>query len=393
MPQIDWTGYDEVAKEFLNAQKSGTRHTYKSVFKLILTYPNWEDKRLGQTLTTKEILESKRADKEFLWERKVITFRTWIKEQNTKNGDFYSDSHADAGVCALRSFFDYYRTPFVFNQGETRKLCTKSQRKHKDYMLVNEDIPKLVLVADLREKYIVLVGKSFGLRISDFNAFTFGTFRSLNLDQETPVFIGEIVTGKEGAPAFPFIDADALPIIKAVLDANRNKADDARVVTVKNEEVTTILQTLAAKANLQLGGKHLRFHCFRKYLIDRLSACMSESKWKQIVGKAISEDAYVSSFELRECYVKAMKLTTVGVNGNGKVSRLAEEVEGLSKKVSEKEKVIELLLQYKETKDKEVAEVRTEIMELKKNMLTAEEKAWVKLMGEASQKDKLRFTK
>jgi len=48
------------------------------------------------------------------------------------------------------------------------------------------------LVGDLREKYILLLGKSFGLRVGDFTALTYGTFRSINLDQEPPISIGEI---------------------------------------------------------------------------------------------------------------------------------------------------------------------------------------------------------
>jgi hypothetical protein len=40
--------------------------------------------------------------------------------------------------------------------------------------------------------------------------------------------------------------------------------------------------------------KRVRFHCLRKFLIDRLSAYASESQWKQIVGKAIGEGAHVS---------------------------------------------------------------------------------------------------
>lgn len=36
----------------------------------------------------------------------------------------------------------------------------------------------------------------------------------------------------------------------------------------------------------------------------------SESKWKMIIGKTVSEDAYVSELELREAYAKAMPETT-----------------------------------------------------------------------------------
>ena len=194
-------------------------------------------------------------------------------------------------------------------------------------MLTNDDLAKMVFVGNLGEKYIILLGKSFGLRAGDFVTLTYGCFRSINLSSEAPVFIEEFQTQKEGVTAYPFIDSDALPILKAVLDSNKNKADSERIITVIDDELSSIMQVLAKKANISLGGKHVRFHCFRKWLIDRLSSMMSESKWKQIVGKAISEGAYVSSFELKESYSKVMKLTTVLTNGNDKVSKQVEEMQ------------------------------------------------------------------
>jgi CRISPR/Cas system CSM-associated protein Csm2 small subunit len=222
----------------------------------------------------------------------------------------------------------------------------------------------LDFVGNLREKYIVLLGKSFGLRAGDFVTLTYGCFRSINLDDETPIFIGEFQTQKEGVTAYPFIDSDALPILKAVLDSNKNKPNDERIITVSEDELSSIIQSLAVKANINLGGKHLRFHCFRKWLIDRLSSMMSESKWKQIVGKAISEGAYVSNFELKESYSKAMKLTTVLLNGNGKVSKKVEEMEGefqltkiqlaevIARQQKDNEKLVEVIAKQQSDKEK-----------------------------------------
>jgi hypothetical protein len=341
MPRLtpDWKGYDKVCIEFLSSQKKSTQHTYKAFLKHVLKFTG---------MTGQQILDSKRADKNYEWETKVSTFKQWMKTQKTSQGKNYSDNAVNTAVNTLRSFFDYYRTPFHFNQNENRKLNGKAKRVTKDYMLTNEDLAKMVLVGNLREKYVVLSGKSFGLRAGDFASFTYGTFRSINLESEAPIFLGEFQTQKEGITAFPFIDSDALPILKAVLDSNKNKPDNERLITVHEEELSGILQNLAIKANINLGDKHLRFHCFRKYLIDRLSACMSESKWKQIVGKSISEDAYVSSFELRESYSKAMKLTTI--NGNGKASKQLEEMQ--SEFQLTKSQLADIIAKQKEDKEK-----------------------------------------
>jgi integrase len=324
MPKaINWTGYDQTCIEFLTSQKSGTRQTYKAYLRLVLEFTG---------MTGLQILESKKKDTTYYWEKKVIEFKQWMKERTYKEGTKYSDNAVNTAITALRSFFDYYRTPLLLSQSEKRKLNGKARRTTADYMLTNDDVSKMAFVGDLREKYIVLLGKSIGLRAGDFIGITYGMFRSINLEQEPPIFLGELQTQKEGVTAYPFIDADALPTVRAIVDANRN--NDERVITVQEEELSTTIQRLAKKANINLGDKHLRFHCFRKYLIDRLATyTASESKWKQIVGKSISEDAYVTSFQLREIYREIMKFTTINTNGTGKISALVKQMDEVNKQV------------------------------------------------------------
>ena len=128
---------------------------------------------------------------------------------------------------------------------------------------------------------------------------------SIDLDQEPPISIGEIQTIKEKITAYPFIDSDALPIIKQILESNKKKPSNQRIITVQSTELTSIIQNLAKKANIDIGDTRLRFHCFRKYLTNNLKNHMSESAWKQIIGKSISEQAYVSTLGLRDCYLKS----------------------------------------------------------------------------------------
>ena len=312
--------YDETINNFLNCQKESTRITYRCNFRYIVDFSG---------MSGKGILESKKNDKDFSWARKAVELRQYGKEKGL------SDSISKSLVAILRSFFVYYRTPLVFTKAEINKVGGRVQRTTQDYSLTNEDFSKMAFVANLREKYILLGGKSFGLRAIDFIQFNYGTFRSVNLNQEAPISLGEINTIKEGVPAFPFIDSDLQPVIKAILEAGISHADSDQILTFNENELSTVLQNLAKKANIQLGGKHLRFHCLRKYLCDRLSSVMSDQKWKQIVGKSISEGAYISSFELRDSYAKVMKMTTIITNGNGKVTKLSEEVAKLQNEVDD----------------------------------------------------------
>jgi hypothetical protein len=129
-----------------------------------------------------------------------------------------------------------------------------------------------------------------------------------------PISIGELSTEKEAVKAYPFIDTDALPIIKLMLQKmdreGRTKPTD-RFLTFKDEiQLSRIVKRLTQKAGINTGDKVVRFHNLRKFLIDHLASYMSESKWKQIVGKTISEGAYVSADSLRDDYAKAMGETT-----------------------------------------------------------------------------------
>jgi uncharacterized coiled-coil protein SlyX len=342
-------GFDDVCMEFLKQQKHSTMLTYKCFLKIALDFTG---------MTGKQILESKKADENNEWEQKILKFKQWMKEKG------YSDNATKSAITTLKSFFNCYRTPLSFNQSEKRKLNGRAQRVTQDYELSNEDINKMFSVGDLRERYIVILGKSLGLRVGDFTTLTYGTFRSINLDQEPPIYMGKLQTEKEGVTAFPFIDSDALPIVKSILDINKDKPNDKKIITVQNEELSTILQTLATKASINLGGKHLRFHCLRKYLCDRLSINTSDSKWKQIVGKAISEDAYVSPLELREIYLKAMKYTTINTNGKGKVTKISEELKELSYKINTQTKIIDALVQDSTKKDLELEKMKSELKAL-----------------------------
>ena len=245
MPRLtpDWQGYDETCIEFLSSlEKKGTSHTYKAYLKHFLKFSG---------MTGKQILESKRADKNSEWETKIFAFKQYMKTQKTQQSKNFSDNAISTAINTLRSFFDYYKTPLKFSHNESRKLNGKAKRVTQDFMLTNEVISKMALVADLREKYIVLLGKSFGLRAGDFTALTYGTFQGINLDQEPPIFIGKLQTEKERVDAYPFIDSDALPIIKSILDCSKDKLSDERIITVQEEELSTIIQNLAKKSKYQ----------------------------------------------------------------------------------------------------------------------------------------------
>jgi len=356
--------FDKPITEFLANQKKTTRFTYVSQFKLFVEFTK---------MNGSQLLDSKRSDKTFEWEKRIFAFRDWLLEKD------YSEHYAKSTTGCVRGFFSFHREPLKFRRSEAKRL-SEANRTTEDYLFDKEDLAKMSMSGNLKERYVSLVGKSLGLRAEDFIRLTFGKFRGVKLDSEAPIFIGETPTRKESVKAYPFLDSDAIPIVKAILEANPQAKDTDRILTVKEEELSVILQTLAKKSGIQNGSKHVRFHVLRKYLIDRLSAYASESQWKQIVGKKIEEKAYVSTEQLRQIYHRAMK--DIAINGNGKNVKKLEE---LTNALVESQKRISALETTNQTLRQKLGELETDrntmhksILDLTEDMATVKNKLKIK---------------
>jgi integrase len=289
---------DKTSETWLNTLSESTRKVYRFYWKKFLKFTN---------MSAEQILEDKRKEGNGKWKTKVFEFKEYLKATPTKHHPKgMSEYSVNTAIGTVRGFFSYYETPVRFTRGEKQRL-KKAKRKRRDYKFSKSDLRKMAMVSNLKEKYIVLVGKSLGLRASDFIKLTYGDYRALDLTQEAPIPLGELDTRKEGVSASPFLDSDSVPIIKQLLESNQDKTDNERVLDIRKTELTVILQRLAERANIESGNQHVRFHGLRKYLTDRLSAYTSESQWKQIVGKTVSESEYISTQQLKPIYSRAMK--------------------------------------------------------------------------------------
>jgi integrase len=307
---------DNEFKEFLGTQKSGTASVYATYLRLWIEYSGMN----GQ-----QSIEYKRNDKNANTEKLVLGFQQWLLQKGL------SPNSAKTACGAIRGFYAFKRLPLIFIRQESKRL-NNVNRVTSDYLFSKEDLYKMAQQGNLIEKYILLVGKSLGLRASDFLALTYGHFRSINLNDEPPIPLGEIHTIKENTPAYPFLDSDAVEIVKLILERNTDKPDNERILNYADEQPLTLaLKRMFTAANLVSGGKRIRFHCLRKYLCDRLSSVASESQWKMIVGKKVnsSDATYLSQDQLREIYRRAMSLTVV-MNNNIKnsetIRKLQEEL-------------------------------------------------------------------
>ena len=280
---------DKTSEVWLNTLTESTRKVYAYYWKKFLAFTN---------KTGKQLLTEKQTKGNGTMKAELFSFKEHLLKTLSENS-------AKTGINVVRGFFRHYETPLMLSNNE-RKRLKRAKRKTRDYQFSKESLRKMSMVSNLTEKYVLIVGKSLGLRASDFIRLTFGDYRTLNLNQKAPIGLGEFDTLKEGIVAFPFLDSDSIPIIKQLLDSNVDKQDSERVLPLRKTELTVILQRIAKRANITNGNLHVRFHGLRKYLIDRLSAYASESQWKQVIGKTISEGAYVSTQQLKKIYTRAM---------------------------------------------------------------------------------------
>ena len=293
----EWFPNDKATHEWLNSYKANSRYTYQTNWKYFIEFAG---------MTGDQIKEDRKTDKDFKWEKKTLEFKRWMIDAKKK-----AEYTATGAVGAVRSFFAFHRLELQFRRTESVRL-TEAKRKYEDYRFSRDDLKKMAEFSDLEEEYVVVVGKSFGLRAGDFLKLTRGDLEPY-IDRPVPISIGEYSTQKESVPAYPFIDSDAQPVIKRMLEKmsrEGRKDPSERMLKHKNTiQLTYVLKRVAERAGIKHGNKVIRFHCLRKFLTDRLSSHMSESKWKQIVGKKIDEKAYVSEDSLCTDYKRVMEET------------------------------------------------------------------------------------
>jgi len=266
-----------------------------------------------------EVLAEKRQSdlerREFWFEDKVVEFFEWLKSYEKVKGNPGSvgDNTRIGFVTGVRSFFSFLRCDLHLTLQQRRQLGKRARLVNHDYLFSLEDFGLMDKVANPQERYIAFVGKDIGLRATDFLSLNQGVFvKAIQRSQHepTPIFLGKIYTRKEGVYAYPFLTDDGLQAARvwlAILKSKQLNDDEAPMLRFRDKELTENLKRLARKADIETHGQRIRFHCLRKFLIDRLSLRMSESKWKQIVGKKISESAYVTPFKLRQEYARVMQ--------------------------------------------------------------------------------------
>jgi integrase len=310
---VECGGMELSVKEFLDSViNPNTRKGYRVGIK---KFQEWFGK------SPREILEARKDDltqrpKEDLiefrnraarFEREIEKFHGYILNQG------YTTNTARGLTIGIRQLFRYYQMPIRMRAGSR---VTKTVKTTKNFPLRIEHVRKMFEVADLRERVILGMATDLGLRISDFIKIKKNDLPLL--DQEPPVMF-DVMTGEEEVVAHGFLSDETVELLKVYLPTLQKKENPYLFPSngkrpISDEWLNQLLRKLAEKAQLDLNGKSLTFHCFRKmFLSASIDSGIGLTAGKKLCGKAIaqSDDTYLTTVKLREKFTQLKKFLTI----------------------------------------------------------------------------------
>ena len=264
------------------------------------------------------------------FEKEIEKFHGYLLKQE------YTTNTSRALTIGIRQLFRYYQMPVRMRAGSK---VTKTVKTSKNFPLRIEHVRRMFEVADLRERVILSMATDLGLRISDFIRIKKGALPSLT--QDPPVGF-DVMTGKEEVVAHGFLSAETIELLKVYIPTLQKKENPYLFPSngkrpISDEWLNQLLRKLAEKAQIELNGKSLTFHCFRKmFLSTSIDSGIGLTAGKKLCGKAIarSDDTYLTTVKLREKFVQLKKFLTIKQSAKYE-SNIIEKLETVVSKLSE----------------------------------------------------------
>jgi integrase len=194
---------------------------------------------------------------------------------------------------------------------------SKTVKTTKSFPLTIEHVRQMFAVGDLRERVILSMATDLGLRIGDFIRLKKSDLPTL--DQEPPISF-DIMTDKENVVAYGFLSQETVDLLRVYLPALERKNRNGYLFPsngeshISDEWMNRLLQKLAAKAGVEMNGKDLTFHCFRKMLLSSsIDSGIGFEAGKKLCGKSIakSDDTYLTTVHLREKFVQLKRYLSI----------------------------------------------------------------------------------
>jgi len=244
----------------------------------------------------REILEARKDDLTQRLGEDLIEYRNraarFEKEIEKFHGHLlkqgYTTNTARALTIGIRQLFRYYQMPVRMRAGSR---VTKTVKTSRNFPLKIEHVRKMFEVADLREREILSLATDLGLRISDFIKIK---KKDLPLLEQEPPVMFDVMTGKEEVVAHGFLSSETVDLLKVYLPTLENKENPYLFPSngkrpISDEWLNQLLRRLAEKTQIDLNGKSLTFHCFRKmFLSASIDSGIGLIAGKKLCGKAIA---------------------------------------------------------------------------------------------------------
>jgi len=241
------------------------------------------------------------------FEKEIEKFHSYLIEKG------YSINSARSMTLGVRQLFRYYQMSVAMRSGSR---VSQTVQTTKNFPLTIEYTRKMFDVANLKERTLLSLAVDTGLRISDFLAIKKTDLPPL--DAEPPIAF-TILTQKEKIPAHCFLSQETVDQLKTYLPTLKKKNNEYLFASngkshISDEAVSKMLNRLAEKAQIDLNGKSLTFHCFRKmFLSASIDSGIGLTAGKKLCGKAItrSDDTYLTTVKLREKFIQLKKFLTI----------------------------------------------------------------------------------
>ena len=317
------------AQQFLDSvMNANTKKEYRVGIK---KFCEWFSK------SPREILELRKDDLTQKLGEDLIEYRNRAARFEREIEKFHSDlvqhgyttNTARTLTIGIRQLFRYYQMPVRMRAGSR---VAKTVKTSKSFPLRIEHVRRMFEVADLRERVILSLATDLGLRISDFIKIQNDALPSL--DQESPIMF-DVMTGKEEVVAHGFLSNETVELLRVYLPTLQ-KTDNLYLFPsngnrpISDEWLNRLLQKLADKAQLELNGKRLTFHCFRKmFLSASIDSGIGLIAGKKLCGKAIpqSDDTYLTTVKLREKFIQLKRMLTIQSQPKPESNKLFEHFE------------------------------------------------------------------
>jgi integrase len=242
------------------------------------------------------------------FEKEIEKFHGYLLTQKC------SINTARTQTLGIRQLFRFYEMPIRFRAGSK---IAKTVKTTKNFPLTIEHVRTMFKVADVRERVILSMAADLGLRMGDFMKIKKTELPSL--EQEPPISF-DIMTAKENVIAYCFLSLETVDLLKAYLPTLEKKNGNAYLFPsngsshISDEWLNRLLQRLAENSKINLNGKSLTFHCFRKmFLSAAIDSGIGLTAGKKLCGKAIaqSDDTYLTTVNLRQKFIQLKKFLTI----------------------------------------------------------------------------------